>query len=147
MSCCWKTLIGTLKEKSKRNNNKKTMSDSGIPIKILYDAIGMTVSFELENGDLYTGKLTNVEDNMNVTLASATKTTSYGKSLELAQVYVRGSSIVFFQLPDALKSAPALMAAASLLTAATDARGGGKGFGSDRQQRPDKQAVKRPRSE
>ncbi|KAF8276847.1 small nuclear ribonucleoprotein sm d3 [Trypanosoma cruzi] len=108
------------------------MSTFSIPLKVLFDAIGTTISLEVSNGELYTGTLSEVQDNMNVLLMSAKKTKKSGKTVDLNSVFVRGSSIVFFQLPDALRTSPALVKAGQVLTNALDNRGDSKGFGARR---------------
>lgn len=105
---------------------------SSIPVKILIDAVGTQIYLELETGDSYSGRLTNVEDNMNVLLEDVKKTNKQGTATQLTKVYVRGSNVVFFQLPDALATSPAVQAALALTTAKTDARGAGAGFGGGR---------------
>lgn len=106
---------------------------SGIPVKILLDAVGTQVYLELETGESYSGRLTNVEDNMNVQLEDATKTARNGKTTStLRSVYVRGSNVVLFQLPDALASSPAIIAALAVVDGKLDARGAGNGFGGGR---------------
>eukprot|EP00965_Chrysotila_dentata_P238547 6202577-Pleurochrysis_carterae.AAC.5 len=51
----------------------------GIPIKVLHDAEGHTVTVELKNGEVYRGKLDEAEDNMNVHLSNVTKTMKDGR--------------------------------------------------------------------
>ncbi|ORC93795.1 small nuclear ribonucleoprotein SmD3 [Trypanosoma theileri] len=108
------------------------MSTFSIPLKVLFDAIGTTITLEVSNGELYTGTLSEIQDNMNVLLTSAKKTTKSGRTVELKSVFVRGSTIVFFQLPDALRTSPALLKAGMVVSNALDNRGDGKGFGAQR---------------
>ncbi|RNF08576.1 small nuclear ribonucleoprotein SmD3 [Trypanosoma rangeli] len=108
------------------------MSTFSIPLKVLFDAIGTTISLEVSNGELYTGTLSEVQDNMNVMLTAAKKTVKSGRTVEMKSVFVRGASIVFFQLPDALRTSPALVKAGQVMTNALDDRGNGKGFGARR---------------
>ena len=58
---------------------QKSMSNIGIPIKVLHDAEGHTVTVELKNGEVYRGKLDEAEDNMNVHLSNCTKTMKDGQ--------------------------------------------------------------------
>jgi small nuclear ribonucleoprotein D3 len=51
----------------------------GIPIKVLHDAEGHTVTVELRNGEVFRGKLDEAEDNMNVHLSNCTKTMKDGR--------------------------------------------------------------------
>lgn len=103
---------------------------SSIPIKVLYDAVGTTVSLELENGEVYTGTLAEVQDSMNVMLTDASKSSKSGKVTKMPSVFLRGANVVLFQLPDALQMSPALLAAGEAVSKANDARGEGKGFGA-----------------
>ena len=70
----------------------------GIPIKVLHDAEGHTVTVELKNGEVFRGKLDEAEDNMNVHLSNCTKTAKDGKVTTLSNC--------FMILPDILKNAP-----------------------------------------
>ncbi|KAG8346561.1 Ataxin 2 SM domain [Trypanosoma vivax] len=108
------------------------MTTFSVPLKVLYDAIGTVVSLEVANGSVYTGTLSQLEDNMNVLLTKAQKTSKSGRVENMASVLVRGSHIVFFQLPDALRAGPALLKAGTIVPSALDARGEGKGFGERR---------------
>jgi len=81
-------------------------SHVGIPIKVLHDAEGHTVTIELKNGEVYRGKLDEAEDNMNVHLSNCTKTAKDGRVTTLANVFLRGSHVRFMVLPDILKNAP-----------------------------------------
>ena len=51
----------------------------GIPIKVLHDAEGHTVTVELKTGEVFRGKLDEAEDNMNVHLSNCTKTSRDGR--------------------------------------------------------------------
>ena len=111
------------------------MSNIGIPIKVLHDAEGHTVTVELKNGEVYRGKLDEAEDNMNVHLSNCTKTMKDGQVEMLSKcararrpaaarasplapprptrphpparsVFLRGSHVRFMVLPDILKNAP-----------------------------------------
>ena len=57
----------------------------GIPIKVLHDAEGHTVTIELKNGETYRGKLDEAEDNMNCHLSNCTKTGRDGRVTTLAK--------------------------------------------------------------
>mmetsp|Transcript_2428 Transcript_2428/g.2988 ORF Transcript_2428/g.2988 Transcript_2428/m.2988 type:complete len:122 (-) Transcript_2428:192-557(-) len=83
------------------------MSNSlGIPVKLLHEGIGHTVTCELKTGEMYRGHLMNCEDNMNAMLEGVTVTGRDGKVTNLEQVYLRGSQIRYFILPDMLRHAP-----------------------------------------
>ncbi|PMB73124.1 Small nuclear ribonucleoprotein Sm D3 [Beauveria bassiana] len=69
-------------------------STIGIPIKLLNEA------------QTYRGKLLEAEDNMNVQLKDITVTARDGRVSHLDQVYIRGSHVRFFIVPDMLRNAP-----------------------------------------
>ncbi|CAD2214813.1 small nuclear ribonucleoprotein D3 [Angomonas deanei] len=108
---------------------------TSIPLKVLHDAVDMQISLEIETGEIYVGTVAEVQDNMNVVLKDAKKTSKSGKVTESKQVLVRGSTVVFFQLPDALSTAPALASANVIAKKLMDKRGDGKGFGAQRGQK------------
>lgn len=78
----------------------------GIPVKLLSEAQGHIVSVELNSGEIYRGKLLESEDNMNIQLKDITVTARDGKTSHLDQVFIRGSHVRFFQIPDMLRNAP-----------------------------------------
>lgn len=82
------------------------MSTSGIPVKLLNEAQGHVVSLELATGETYRGKLIESEDNMNVQLRDVTVTGRDGNVTHMDHVFIRGSHIRFFVVPDILKNAP-----------------------------------------
>ena len=57
----------------------------GIPIKVLHDAEGHTVTVELKTGEVFRGKLDEAEDNMNVHLSNCTKTGKDGRVSTLSK--------------------------------------------------------------
>jgi len=79
---------------------------TGIPIALLHESEGHTVTVELKNGNLYRGHLLQAEDNMNCLIEGVSCTAKTGKTTNLEQVYLRGSQIRFFVLPDMLRHAP-----------------------------------------
>jgi small nuclear ribonucleoprotein D3 len=100
----------------------------GVPVKLLHESVGHTVTVELASGEIYRGSLEDMEDNMNCRLSKVTCTSRDNKVTALEQVYIRGSKIRFFILPDMLKNAP--------MFRRTDTRGGraigtGRGRGSN----------------
>ncbi|KAI1620086.1 hypothetical protein EDD37DRAFT_641821 [Exophiala viscosa] len=84
----------------------KLTSTIGIPIKLLNEAQGHVVTIELTSGQVYRGKLLEAEDNMNVQLKDITATARDGRVSHLDQVYIRGSHVRFFIVPDMLRNAP-----------------------------------------
>ncbi|KAF4974710.1 hypothetical protein FZEAL_8419 [Fusarium zealandicum] len=90
-------------------------STIGIPIKLLNEAQGHIVTLEITSGQTYRGKLLDgnalpsrapPEDNMNVQLKDITVTARDGRVSHLDQVYIRGSHVRFFIVPDMLRNAP-----------------------------------------
>ncbi|KAL8741128.1 MAG: hypothetical protein Q9190_006236 [Brigantiaea leucoxantha] len=81
-------------------------STIGIPIKLLNEAQNHVVTLELTSGQVYRGKLIEAEDNMNVQLKDITVTARDGRVSHLDQVYIRGSHVRFFIVPDMLRNAP-----------------------------------------
>ncbi|KAL8722969.1 MAG: hypothetical protein Q9225_000662 [Loekoesia sp. 1 TL-2023] len=87
-------------------------STIGIPIKLLNEAQNHVVTLEITSGQVYRGKLieancpsslTTAEDNMNVQLKDITVTARDGRVSHLDQVYIRGSHVRFFIVPDMLR--------------------------------------------
>ncbi|KAK6462615.1 hypothetical protein DFJ63DRAFT_164101 [Scheffersomyces coipomensis] len=80
---------------------------AGIPVRLLNEAQGHTISLELTTGDTYRGKLLENEDNMNLSLYDVVITKGRtGATTYMNQVFVRGSMIRFISVPDILKNAP-----------------------------------------
>jgi len=73
------------------------MSNIGVPIKLLHEAQGHTVTCELKTGEIYRGLLSEAEDNMNVQMSNVTVTGRDGRVSQLDTVYVRGSHISALQ--------------------------------------------------
>lgn len=102
----------------------------GIPIKLLHEASPHIVTVEMRTGDIYRGTLSAVEDNMNVQLRRVTQTRRDGKVSNLEHVFIRGSKIRFFILPDILASAPMFKRVEALKEGRPmEARGLGRGRG------------------
>uniref|UniRef100_A0A0G4GXL8 Small nuclear ribonucleoprotein Sm D3 n=1 Tax=Chromera velia CCMP2878 TaxID=1169474 RepID=A0A0G4GXL8_9ALVE len=78
----------------------------GIPVKLLHEALGHTITIELKTAELYRGILATIEDNMNMMVEGVTVTAKDGKVTTLEQVYIRGSQIRFVIVPDMLRHAP-----------------------------------------
>ncbi|KAI9683542.1 MAG: hypothetical protein M1820_010919 [Bogoriella megaspora] len=81
-------------------------STIGVPIKLLNEATGHTITLEIATGQIYRGKLLEAEDNMNVQLKDITVTARDGRVSHLDQVYIRGSHVRYFIVPDMLRNAP-----------------------------------------
>ncbi|CAN8061397.1 unnamed protein product [Agarophyton chilense] len=103
----------------------------GIPIKLLHEASPHIVTIEMRTGDVYRGTLSSVEDNMNVQLKRVTFTRVDGKVSTLEHIFIRGSKIRFFVLPDILASAPMFKRVEALKDGRPmEARGLGRGRGA-----------------
>eukprot|EP01028_Stygiella_incarcerata_P002451 TRINITY_DN1459_c0_g2_i1.p1 TRINITY_DN1459_c0_g2~~TRINITY_DN1459_c0_g2_i1.p1 ORF type:complete len:119 (-),score=28.36 TRINITY_DN1459_c0_g2_i1:142-498(-) len=100
----------------------------GIPIKLLYEAMGHKVTVELVSGEMYRGLLADVEDTMNMQLSDVTVTARDGRARALGHCFIRGSKIRFIVVPDILKQAPLFQKFDPIKYAQ---RGRGFGFGSD----------------
>ncbi|GAB7345608.1 hypothetical protein MBLNU457_3907t1 [Dothideomycetes sp. NU457] len=81
-------------------------STIGIPIKLLNESTGHIVTVEISSGQIYRGKLIEAEDNMNCQLRDITVTARDGRVSHLDQVYIRGSHVRYFIVPDMLRNAP-----------------------------------------
>jgi len=99
----------------------------GVPIKLLHEAEGHTVTIELKTGEIYRGALVESEDNMNCQLQNITLTARDGRVSSLEHAYIRGSKIRFLILPDMLKNAPMFKR-----VDAAKSGGSGKGLGLGR---------------
>ncbi len=84
----------------------KVIMSIGIPIKLLHEAEGHIITLETTTGEVYRGKLLEAEDNMNCQMLNITLTARDGRVTQVEQVFIRGSMIRFFILPDMLKNAP-----------------------------------------
>ena len=108
-----------------------TTSGLGVPVKLLHESLGHVITVELKTGQLYRGKLAEgeckmryvhrvrdidvlhlqpshlaAEDNLNIALKDITVTGRDGRVSQLDQVYIRGSMVRFFIVPDMLQNAP-----------------------------------------
>eukprot|EP00998_Keelungia_sp_KM082_P011787 NODE_8073_length_566_cov_13.867882_g8050_i0.p1 GENE.NODE_8073_length_566_cov_13.867882_g8050_i0~~NODE_8073_length_566_cov_13.867882_g8050_i0.p1 ORF type:complete len:120 (-),score=10.42 NODE_8073_length_566_cov_13.867882_g8050_i0:134-493(-) len=105
-----------------------TQRGVGIPVKLMHESKGHTVSVETLTGEVYRGFLSEAEDNMNCKINNLTLTHRDGKTTTLEQVYLRGSKIRFLVLPDMLKNAPMF----KLIGQDPTARGRGMGYAGQR---------------
>jgi small nuclear ribonucleoprotein D3 len=80
----------------------------GVPVKLLHEAYGLHVTVELQTGQSYRGRLTTLEDNMNCQLKEVTLTARDGHQSALEHVFIRGSQVRFFVVPDNLRHVPAV---------------------------------------
>lgn len=92
------------------------MGTVGIPVKLLHEAVGHTITIELKGGATYRGRLfdgmyagttyTTAEDNFNISMKDIAVTARDGKQTHLDSVYIRGNMIRFMVVPDMLQQAP-----------------------------------------
>lgn len=78
----------------------------GVPMKLLYEGEGHMVTIELRNGEIYRGHLRESEETMNCLLIDVVVTARDGRVTKMDNVYIRGSQIKFFILPDLLRNSP-----------------------------------------
>ena len=78
---------------------------TGVPIKLLHEAAGFTVTVELISGDVYRGTLRMVEDNMNCYLHDVIHTAPDGQQVRVDSAYLRGSNILFVNVPEMFSNA------------------------------------------
>jgi small nuclear ribonucleoprotein D3 len=81
----------------------------GVPVTLLHEADGFVVTVELKTGELYQGVLEGSEDTMNCQLSDVTYTNLDGIDSHLDSVYIRGSSVLFFVIPDMFANCPAFV--------------------------------------
>ena len=122
------------------------MTTIGIPIKLLHEAQGHIVTVELTNGQVYRGKLVEgnfsppspipfpntllicaAEDNCNVQLRDVTGTARDGRVSHLEHIFIRGSHVRFFVIPDMLRNAPMFRNKAMRARGVARGRGAGRG--------------------
>ncbi|KAL3152241.1 Small nuclear ribonucleoprotein SmD3b [Trebouxia sp. C0010 RCD-2024] len=65
----------------------------GIPVKLLHEAEGHTLTVELKSGETYRGELHEAEDNWNCQLKNITATAKDGRISHLEHIFIRGSRI------------------------------------------------------
>ena len=82
------------------------MATMGVPIKLIHESTGHVISVEMKNNNVYRGKLIEAEDTLNLQLRDVIMTAHDGRVTQLDQIYIRGSQIRFFVVPDILRAAP-----------------------------------------
>lgn len=79
----------------------------GIPLLLLQEAVGHRITVELNDGDVYTGKLNKVEPNMNIYLhEGVVGTAPNGQSLKMDTAFIRGSNVLYVSVPEMFENAP-----------------------------------------
>ncbi|KAG9001885.1 RNA processing protein [Tulasnella sp. 427] len=74
-----------------------------LPLTLLNAAQNRPMLVELKNGETYNGHLVNCDNFMNITLREVYQTSPEGDRFwKLKEVYVRGSTIKYLRVPDAL---------------------------------------------
>ena len=75
---------------------------SGIPIKLLHEAVGFKVVVELVTGDCYHGVLTYFEDNMNLYLSDVDHIDLDQNVTQSDSTFIRGTNVLSVKVPDML---------------------------------------------
>ena len=78
----------------------------GVPSKLIHEAKNNIITVEVKTGDTYRGFLVDLDDTMNCLIENCVQTTVDGKSIRIDQIFLRGSQIRFFIVPDMFKNAP-----------------------------------------
>lgn len=82
------------------------ITDVSIPVNLLLESISQIITVELKKGDKYRGELVHAESNMSLHLSDVTATYKNGQTRKLQQIYLRGSQVKYFVLPDILEGSP-----------------------------------------
>lgn len=69
------------------------MAGVGVPVKLLHESIGLIVSIEVKTGQLYRGKLVEVEDCMNLHVHDVTVVNRDGSASSCEHCIITGRSI------------------------------------------------------
>jgi len=77
-------------------------------LKILKESRPFLISIETKGNIIFRGNLTFIEDNMNCVLENTISVDRSGKISKFKNVYLRGSNIKIFILPEVLKLAPSV---------------------------------------
>eukprot|EP00512_Aurantiochytrium_limacinum_P014550 CAMPEP_0171585680 /NCGR_PEP_ID=MMETSP0961-20121227/12153_1 /TAXON_ID=87120 /ORGANISM="Aurantiochytrium limacinum, Strain ATCCMYA-1381" /LENGTH=111 /DNA_ID=CAMNT_0012143345 /DNA_START=503 /DNA_END=834 /DNA_ORIENTATION=+ len=77
-----------------------------VPIRLLLEGIGHTVTVEMKNGESYRGQLMEAETTMNIQLTGAMHTARNGQKRKLEHAYLRGTNVKYIVLPSFLQEAP-----------------------------------------
>jgi len=76
-----------------------------VPLRLLFEGIGHTVTVEMKNHESYRGELVEAEESMNVQMTNVLHTARDGSKRRLERIYLRGTNIKFVVLPTFLKEA------------------------------------------
>lgn len=72
----------------------------GVPCKLLNEFKDRKVTIEANNGEIYRGIVSDVEENLSVSLDDVKATMTDGKIVQMKGVYIKGSRIRLISLPD-----------------------------------------------
>jgi small nuclear ribonucleoprotein (snRNP)-like protein len=92
-----------------------------IPVRLVHESRGQTVTVELDNGETYEGTLTGADNQLNVELSKVKVTDKKGRTRDVERILLRGSTITFFGLPPTLPIAPIVAEAENAAATATPA--------------------------
>jgi len=77
-------------------------------IKILNDSRPFLISIETKGNKIFRGNLTFIEENMNCILENTIVIDQNGKISKFKSVFLRGSNIKIFIIPDIFKNVPSI---------------------------------------
>ncbi|CDF38570.1 LSm protein, LSm4 [Chondrus crispus] len=79
-----------------------------LPLSLLKSSTGYPILVELKNGDTYNGHLSNIDQWMNVNLNDVIRTSKDGDHFwSVPEMYIRGNTIKYLRVPDAVLDAVA----------------------------------------
>ncbi|KFM61724.1 Small nuclear ribonucleoprotein Sm D3, partial [Stegodyphus mimosarum] len=82
----------------------------GVPVLLLQKFHGKKINVSTNNNEMFVGTLLEAEDNMNLSLSNVTVTLCSGKTLDMINVYIKGSRIRYINLPDEAKETVSYLA-------------------------------------
>ncbi|KFM71362.1 Small nuclear ribonucleoprotein Sm D3, partial [Stegodyphus mimosarum] len=81
----------------------------GVPVLLLQKFHGKKINVSTNNNEMLVGTLLEAEDNMNLSLSNVTVIMCSGKTVDMINVYVKGSRIRYINLPDEAKDTVSLL--------------------------------------
>ncbi len=78
----------------------------GIPIVLLYEGEGHTISVETKDGVVFYGLLREANDDMNLFMVNVKRTDVDGTCTRMEHLYIRGSMIRFIVFPEIISKSP-----------------------------------------
>lgn len=79
------------------------VSTLGVPCKLLKEFLNRKVTVETGTGEIYKGVIVDCEDNMSMSLTNVKVTFIDGRTVNMEDVYIKGSCIRLINLPDTAK--------------------------------------------